>query len=644
MKKFKNIIIHAIVFILVISNLTGVIAAEADTTQNSSDISVTDSTDNDNQQETSDEDTNDPSENDSTDSTNAKPLSKLDETIKKLNITLISSKKLSYSNLYTILEVIDDKCFYGTGETTVEMALSRPKYVSFEYNGGEELSSKQNSDLCRAFSFISTYTRYTDTEDITEDVWNEKKSNPYSEYKCSIKYRIESLPECDMYIDQIDEYFHVSAIKFPYLDYTIPEKYFKISTSKTSSSNKTGTLFSYLYGLQKNFYKVEIVKESEVLLDRVDLQNYTQEGKPIDIIERLSFDIKIPSDDLFKPLLIIADTGETVQCTVEQLIMYYPDSDSNKYYYVLTMKGSKGTQTNFEEIKSINEHLNSPNLTIYDKNVYENNKFIIYNSSVTERKTAYRISGISGDSEINTVYFEAFYWSRPKASEAQTSNIKYEFFKDNYSYHGCRNLYAKFHTDFFKAYPEYRNAIYNPVRDNNGNAAFDLKRYVNFIAQNELKLSPNEKPDWFANLGGGVSATVLGIKRVVNGKEKDTDIMLQLKGSSKTRWFTMERATPSDNLANDSTLSKGDLHYDIVMTAVKSFDGVNVEYYSDNANAHKIGLNILFDYQDGEVLYNGMEFVFDDAVKTVSPENQKYIGGGKSIYDNLFTPLELSQE
>lgn len=554
-------------------------------------------------------------------------------------------KTPTYSNYMEIYLTIPEKEFKAYGSTTEE-SFDRPMSLSFEFdenyckinNKPYELSESQNYAICNGLSQLIVLVDNKNPEQITQEEWEQNKNNPNPDYTCSFTYGIKDKPENRLFFEQSGKYVHISEVKIPYTDLIIPEQFLKINVPSyvsTNSNEWNNILYNALFKTTKLFDYV--LPDTIIKLQNVDLENYTHEGKPIDIVERLTFDITVPSHEYCEPLYEVSNPGGQISCKIEQLGMNPPERTSHKYYYVLTMSGNKSKVTLFSEAATTTNFFTDLKLYFNNQNRYTDNQFV----AILDNEGLFSIDGCSGDYEMKSVYFSSHsveYGGFLKEIEAY--NVKYEFFKENFGYNYNRNLYAKFHPDFFTVHKDLVNEKY---KENSG-GNFDLKRYVNFIAQNELKLSPNEKPEWFANLGGGVNATVLGIKRVVNGKEKDTDIMLQLKGSSKTRWFTMERATPSDNLANDSTLSKGDLHYDIVMTAVKSFDGVNVEYYSDNANAHKIGLNILFDYQDGEVLYNGMEFVFDDAVKTVSPENQKYIGGGKSIYDNLFTPLELPQE
>ena len=377
----------------------------------------------------------------------------------------------------------------------------------------------------------------------------------------------------------------------------------------------------------------------EILKKDVNLDNMTYGGKEMKCLEKLTFTVPVTKEICRSFLGVLTNEGETLKFTVNQVY-------TNEWLFFMTIEGSNGKKVlwrdnennigsyrayeKFYESDTIDENHN----LVYDGNCWPNNAVTIKGSADDDEITGVNINVDSrgiGDASYNV--------------KADGENIKYEFYGKDYTVEGGRNLYTILSLTYEKVQKELEEKKQQEKANQTNTILFkgytdDKSMYLDykvlFAAQADLDVEEAVAPKWYKELGSDVKVTILSLMRRIDGKEKRPPyLLMRLKGSEKSRWFKIDSETPSKNLSNEDTEYLGDLHYDMEFRSVKSFDGKNLvgQDYSDSDIIHA---SIRFDYAESQSVLSGIDFIIESQKTEVDAENLKYIGGGRTLYENIF--------
>ncbi len=402
-------------------------------------------------------------------------------------------------------------------------------------------------------------------------------------------------------------------------------------------------------------------KEPTVKMTGVDVENRTYDGREMEIVEELTFDFELKEENyrIFFPE--IANVGERIKCKIEQFRYYYGEYSSDDYLYLFTFEGSKGKNVYWDVLGSnFGYTYTKGKLSTYINAYYENNTLYL------DGKPVYKLS-YSGNAENGSVtdVQMRFSWQvgGPVTMSIKGENIKYKFYKDDFNFNRKRNLVYLFGMD---EAIELDKLGYNPdgtkKEDNEEEKEvkeIDYTRYekklksvsdryvfdynISFLTKNKLDIDLLYAPEWYKNLGDNVTVTVMGldIVRIFKGEPMHPTFstMVYFEGDEGGQWFELNSSAPSENLSNESKYELGDLYEDQELVSLISFDGVTVIQNLEEYDT--VNLRFNYSYNDGTVDFDGIDFRINSEIQEVSVEDMKYIGAGKTMYENYIAPYSL---
>lgn len=385
-------------------------------------------------------------------------------------------------------------------------------------------------------------------------------------------------------------------------------------------------------------------KEIKIKKENVNLDNMTYNGDKMQCLEKLTF--TIPADKGVRRSFIgaLANEGEALKFTVTQ-------AKTDKWTFFMMIEGSKGKKVMWTENSQYSTGSYKAYEEFYETETIDGNHNLVldYNNPANN---SIMLKGSADDETITDINLKLTYndgIGNLKDLLINGENVSYEFYGKDYTVEGGRNLYTILSLTYEKVQKELEEKKQeeknNQYADQTKTILFkgytdDKSMYLDykvlFAAQADLDVEEAVAPKWYKELGSDVKVTILSLMRRIDGKEKRPPyLLMRLKGSEKSRWFKIDSETPSKNLSNEDTEYLGDLHYDMEFRSVKSFDGKNLvgQDYSDSDIIHA---SIRFDYAEPQSVLSGIDFTIESQKTEVDAENLKYIGGGRTLYENIF--------
>lgn len=357
-------------------------------------------------------------------------------------------------------------------------------------------------------------------------------------------------------------------------------------------------------------------------------------GNPYQVVDCVSFEADI--DDSFYDTFIeeIASPNSTINCTME-LIRF---GTSNRV--LLKMDGDRDERTYYMR----------PDYTWYSNSImFYTNSYIYKNRVVTTNQPMFyiKVEGVTDeDGNIDLTLTVNLGQIGDLPTKIVSKNLKYESFidEDTSIWDKNRNLGGLFSLTREKMAEEnkkieeqmsqeidYENYVnYLRKKDEDGNVISDY--FVHFIAQVELSIKSNILPDWYNKLGDNVTATIIGITKIIRNNER-VDSMILFKGDKGEKWFTNSSIIPSSAMTMMKYTSDEDLSINCTYSELKSFDGEKtvrntIEYEQ---------MSFEFKYKnDGYLTPDGIDFKIGPKSQHFDEQDIKYIGGGKLSYANLW--------
>ncbi|MBE7052285.1 MAG: hypothetical protein E7395_06935 [Ruminococcaceae bacterium] len=334
----------------------------------------------------------------------------------------------------------------------------------------------------------------------------------------------------------------------------------------------------------------------------------------VDIIDKLTFDVKVEEKHMHTFLEFLADPGSTIKCRVVQATS---KDKGNINKFILTAEGSRSTMEfgttapsgfgydgtyNFmdfgpirltgktvgNDIRSINFALRYSNVTVLPSVPTENMKYEFYyeGNTLAERRAMYKLFGISKDNIIVPL------------KEEQDPEYYITKMKNSYELFG-----EQFVTDY----------------------------KINFIAVMPIDVSAKAAPDWYAKLGDDVKATILGISSTLNGEERSCYTMVKFEGSKNHIWFDMLSGSHKINWSKTDYTADDILEVKLEYDSLLSFDGE--EKIQNTLDKEYFDARMYFSHEDFSI--KSIEFDIGLATDTVTSDEINYIGGGKAVYEKI---------
>lgn len=357
-------------------------------------------------------------------------------------------------------------------------------------------------------------------------------------------------------------------------------------------------------------------------------------GNPYQVVDRVSFEADI--DDSFYDTFIeeIASPNSTINCVMELIRV----GTSNRV--LLKMAGDRDERAYYMR----------PDYTWYSNSImFYTNSYIYKNRVVTTNQPMFyiKVEGVTDeDGNIDLTLTVNLGQIGDLPTKIVSKNLKYESFidEDTSIWDKNRNLGGLFSLTREKMAEEnekieeqlsqeidYENYVnYLRKKDEDGNVISDY--FVHFIAQVELSIKSNILPDWYNKLGDNVTATIIGITKIIRNNER-VDSMILFKGDKGEKWFTNSSIIPSSAMTMMKYTSDEDLSINCTYSELKSFDGEKtvrntIEYEQ---------MSFEFKYKnDGYLTPDGIDFKIGPKSQHFDEQDIKYIGGGKLSYANLW--------
>lgn len=357
-------------------------------------------------------------------------------------------------------------------------------------------------------------------------------------------------------------------------------------------------------------------------------------GNPYQVVDRVSFEADI--DDSFYDTFIeeIASPNSTINCVMELIRV----GTSNRV--LLKMAGDRDERAYYMR----------PDYTWYSNSImFYTNSYIYKNRVVTTNQPMFyiKVEGVTDDDgNIDLTLTVNLGQIGDLPTKIVSKNLTYESFidEDTSIWDKNRNLGGLFSLTREKMAEEnkkieeqmsqeidYENYVnYLRKKDEDGNVISDY--FVHFIAQVELSIKSNILPDWYNKLGDNVTATIIGITKIIRNNER-VDSMILFKGDKGEKWFTNSSIIPSSAMTMMKYTSDEDLSINCTYSELKSFDGEKtvrntIEYEQ---------MSFEFKYKnDGYLTPDGIDFKIGPKSQHFDEQDIKYIGGGKLSYANLW--------
>lgn len=356
---------------------------------------------------------------------------------------------------------------------------------------------------------------------------------------------------------------------------------------------------------------------SENLKHKLDYENKQYGNSEIDIIDKLTFDIRLSEEHKRSFFYHLSEPGTIVNCQIVQISGISIGSNLNKF--VLTAKGSKCTMEFDSE---------APNGWGYSGTY----NYIDFGPM--------RILGTSDENDVVSVNVAVRYLFSDDLQfpSVPTENMKYEFYYEGNTLAERRAMYKLFgisKDNIIVPLKEEQDPEYYITKMKNSYELFgeqfvtDYK--INFIAVMPIDVSAKAAPDWYAKLGDDVKATILGISSTLNGEERNCYTMVKFEGSKNHIWFDMLSGSHKINWSKTDYTADDVLEMTLEYDSLLSFDGE--EKIQNTLDKEYFDARMYFSHEDFSI--KSIEFDIGLATDTVTSDEINYIGGGKAVYEKI---------
>lgn len=575
----------------------------------------------------------------------------LDEDLKK-RLVLRENNFLPTRNEFVVLTnmatdmMSDWKHFYRDYYTRSTALWLQQEFIE----GNIEKTERQHiaDSFVKIYDYAVANEKQIDRKEYQEH--QSKITNTTTEYYISLginhDFRGTSIPE-DFVGDEIA--FAKFSLQNNYCQFTL--MFEKFSTSMEENGFTGNVILTYCdYYYIKNpkefmdyvlsmadVLGMEVNDETEYEIDYKDFdyEAQTYAGETYKVIDRVSFEADI--DDSFYDTYIeeVASPNSTISCVIELI------RSGTSNFLLFNMKGDRGEKLYWD----VPYYRWESNWIMFNIKYHEQDGNLVTASKPPNFYT--KIEGVTDEDGKIDLTLTVHLWPIGNLpTKIVSKNLKYESFidEDTSIWDKNRNLGGLFSLTREKMAEEnekikeqlsqeidYENYVnYLRKKDEDGNVISDY--FVHFIAQVELSIKSNILPDWYNKLGDNVTATIIGITKIIRNNER-VDSMILFKGDKGEKWFTNSSIIPSSAMTMMKYTSDEDLSINCTYSELKSFDGEKtvrntIEYEQ---------MSFEFKYKnDGYLTPDGIDFKIGPKSQHFDEQDIKYIGGGKLSYANLW--------
>ncbi len=346
----------------------------------------------------------------------------------------------------------------------------------------------------------------------------------------------------------------------------------------------------------------------------LDYENKLYRGEPVDIIDKLTFELKLTEQHKGSFFDFLGDTGTIVKCRIVQTVGV-ETNHSRLRQFVLTAEGCNGTMEFADQAPSNWGYEGTSNFMDFGP---------------------MRITGVTQANSVRSVAVTLHRLGNYVLFDSvPTQNMNYEFYYAGNETAERKAMYKLFGIqkgDFYiSSSPTQDPENYvTPMRHTYelGGESYSWDYYINFVAVMPIDASSKALPDWYLALGDDVTATIVGIAATLNDKDYACYTMVRFAGSKKSVWFDISSGSHQIDWTRNDYTADDNLEMKLVYSSLLSFDGN--EKVKDTVNKKSFEATIDFSHEDFDI--ESIEFDFGVVTDKVTADEINYIGGGKDIY------------